>query len=46
MTEDEEASSCVSCQANGVECSLNRSPQPRKRKLARDLADDGNFWRG
>ncbi|KAK7935513.1 nitrogen regulatory protein otam [Apiospora marii] len=46
MTEDEDTSSCVSCQANGVECSLNRSPQPRKRKLARDLADDGHFWRG
>ncbi|KAK8037882.1 hypothetical protein PG994_014649 [Apiospora phragmitis] len=46
MTEDEETSSCVSCQANGIGCSLNRSPQPRKRKLARDLADDGNFWRG
>ncbi|KAI1848958.1 hypothetical protein JX265_001290 [Neoarthrinium moseri] len=39
MSEDDD-SSCVSCQANGVECSLNQSPQPLKRKLARDFVDD------
>ena len=28
--------SCVSCKASGADCSLNKSPQPRKRKLAED----------
>ncbi|KAI8628438.1 fungal-specific transcription factor domain-containing protein [Xylariaceae sp. FL1651] len=42
--EDEEK--CISCQAHGDECSLCHSPQPRKRKLARDLADESNGHRG
>ncbi|KAI0503120.1 fungal-specific transcription factor domain-containing protein [Xylaria bambusicola] len=42
--EDEER--CVSCQTRGVECSLCQSPPPRKRKLARDLADESNGHRG
>ncbi|KAI1301055.1 fungal-specific transcription factor domain-containing protein [Xylaria venustula] len=42
--EDEEK--CVSCQTRGVECSLCQSPPPRKRKLARDLADESNGHRG
>ncbi|KAI1124737.1 fungal-specific transcription factor domain-containing protein [Nemania abortiva] len=42
--DDEEK--CVSCQAQGVECSLCQSPPPRKRKLARDLADESNGHRG
>ncbi|KAI0129448.1 fungal-specific transcription factor domain-containing protein [Xylariales sp. AK1849] len=40
MSEDDESSTCVSCQDNGVDCSLNQSPQLRKRKLARESADD------
>ncbi|ORY62633.1 uncharacterized protein BCR38DRAFT_244308 [Pseudomassariella vexata] len=41
LSEDEDSSSsCLSCQVNGIECSLNRSPQPRKRKLPRDCTDD------
>ncbi|KAH8887507.1 hypothetical protein GQ53DRAFT_818287 [Thozetella sp. PMI_491] len=35
MSDDEE--SCVSCQVNGIECSLIESPQPRKRKLNGEL---------
>ncbi|KAI1810334.1 fungal-specific transcription factor domain-containing protein [Poronia punctata] len=42
----EEEEKCGSCQARGVECSLCRSPPPRKRKLARELADDSNGHRG
>ncbi|KAI0105234.1 fungal-specific transcription factor domain-containing protein [Nemania sp. FL0031] len=42
--DDEEK--CVSCQTQGVECSLCQSPPPRKRKLARDLADESNGHRG
>ncbi|XXG96091.1 Fungal specific transcription factor [Hypoxylon texense] len=42
--EDDE--SCVSCQAHGIPCSLNQSPQPRKRKLARDSAEESNGKRG
>ncbi|KAI1380188.1 fungal-specific transcription factor domain-containing protein [Hypoxylon crocopeplum] len=38
--------SCVSCQAHGIPCSLNQSPQPRKRKLARDSTEDSNGKRG
>ncbi|KAI1827369.1 nitrogen regulatory protein [Xylaria intraflava] len=37
---------CLSCQTRGVECSLCRSPPPRKRKLARDLANESNGHRG
>ncbi|KAI0540562.1 fungal-specific transcription factor domain-containing protein [Xylaria digitata] len=37
---------CMSCQTRGVECSLCQSPPPRKRKLARDLADESNGHRG
>lgn len=40
MGDDDDSGACVSCQVNGVDCSLNQSPQPRKRKLARDFADD------
>ncbi|KAI1634392.1 fungal-specific transcription factor domain-containing protein [Biscogniauxia mediterranea] len=42
--DDEE--NCLSCQANGIECSLGHSPQPRKRKLARDSGDEGSGKRG
>ncbi|KAI1661998.1 fungal-specific transcription factor domain-containing protein [Daldinia decipiens] len=38
--------SCVSCQARGIPCSLNHSPQPRKRKLARDSTEERNGKRG
>ncbi|KAH9886549.1 fungal-specific transcription factor domain-containing protein [Xylariomycetidae sp. FL2044] len=31
---------CLSCQEMGIGCSLNQSPQPRKRKLARDHLDE------
>lgn len=34
MSEDDDG--CVSCQLNGTECSLEGSPQPRKRKLNGD----------
>ncbi|KAI1363400.1 fungal-specific transcription factor domain-containing protein [Xylaria arbuscula] len=44
VSEDEER--CVSCQTRGIECSLCQSPPPRKRKLARDLADESNGHRG
>ncbi|KAI1073449.1 fungal-specific transcription factor domain-containing protein [Whalleya microplaca] len=44
MSDDEE--SCLSCQTNGIECSLNQSPKPRKRKLARDLTEERNGKRG
>ncbi|KAI1800280.1 fungal-specific transcription factor domain-containing protein [Daldinia bambusicola] len=37
---------CVSCQVRGILCSLNQSPQPRKRKLARDSTEDSNGKRG
>ncbi|KAK9420020.1 putative Transcriptional activator protein DAL81 [Seiridium unicorne] len=40
MGDDDDSGACISCQANGIDCSLNQSPQPRKRKLARDFADD------
>ena len=39
MSDDEDA--CVPCQRNGAECSLVLSPQPRKRKLNREFADNG-----
>ncbi|KAI5917349.1 fungal-specific transcription factor domain-containing protein [Camillea tinctor] len=42
--DDEE--NCLSCQANGIECSLGQSPQPRKRKLARDSGDESSGKRG
>ncbi|KAI1341286.1 fungal-specific transcription factor domain-containing protein [Xylariaceae sp. FL0016] len=42
--EDEE--NCISCQANGFECSLSQSRQPRKRKLVRDSGDDNLGHRG
>ncbi|KAI0386398.1 fungal-specific transcription factor domain-containing protein [Hypomontagnella monticulosa] len=42
----EEEDSCVSCQVHGIPCSLNQSPQPRKRKLARDSTEEGNGKRG
>ncbi|KAI3321379.1 fungal-specific transcription factor domain-containing protein [Xylariaceae sp. AK1471] len=42
----DEEEKCVACQAIGVECSLCHSPPPRKRKLARDLADESNGHRG
>ncbi|GAW24418.1 hypothetical protein ANO14919_140020 [Xylariales sp. No.14919] len=42
----DEEEKCMSCQARGVECSLCQSPPPRKRKLARDLADESNGHRG
>ncbi|KAI1101705.1 fungal-specific transcription factor domain-containing protein [Jackrogersella minutella] len=38
--------SCISCQAHGIPCSLNQSPQPRKRKLARDSTEESNGKRG
>ncbi|KAI0113370.1 fungal-specific transcription factor domain-containing protein [Daldinia grandis] len=38
--------SCVSCQVRGIPCSLNQSPQPRKRKLARDSTEESNGKRG
>ncbi|KAF3068492.1 Transcriptional activator protein DAL81 [Daldinia childiae] len=38
--------SCVSCQVRGIACSLNQSPQPRKRKLARDSTEESNGKRG
>ncbi|KAI1329492.1 fungal-specific transcription factor domain-containing protein [Xylariaceae sp. FL0255] len=44
MADDEER--CISCLSRGAECSLCHSPQPRKRKLARDLVDDSNGHRG
>ncbi|KAI1397426.1 fungal-specific transcription factor domain-containing protein [Hypoxylon fuscum] len=37
---------CISCQAHGIPCSLNQSPQPRKRKLARDSTEESNGKRG
>lgn len=37
MSDDDDDSSCISCQANHVDCSLTGSPQPRKRKLKGDL---------
>ncbi|KLU86598.1 transcriptional activator protein DAL81 [Magnaporthiopsis poae ATCC 64411] len=37
MSDDDDDSSCISCQANHVGCSLTESPQPRKRKLKGDL---------
>ncbi|KAH8666314.1 fungal-specific transcription factor domain-containing protein [Xylariales sp. PMI_506] len=40
LGEDTESSACVSCLANGVECSLIQSPPARKRKLARDTVED------
>jgi hypothetical protein len=43
MGDDED--SCISCQANGAECSLADSPQPRKRKLNGDY-DDGYHKNG
>ncbi|KAI0142724.1 fungal-specific transcription factor domain-containing protein [Xylariaceae sp. FL1272] len=42
--DDEET--CMSCQSRDVACSLCQSPQPRKRKLARDLVEDTNGHRG
>ncbi len=42
MAEDDD--SCVPCQAEGAECSLLESPQPRKRKLNGDL-DEGHSKR-
>ncbi|KAI2608016.1 fungal-specific transcription factor domain-containing protein [Hypoxylon sp. NC1633] len=44
VAEDEEG--CVSCQVRGTLCSLNQSPQPRKRKLARDSTEESNGKRG
>ncbi|KAI0120909.1 fungal-specific transcription factor domain-containing protein [Hypoxylon sp. NC0597] len=38
--------SCISCQVHGIPCSLNQSPQPRKRKLARDSTEESNGKRG
>ncbi|KAI1649302.1 fungal-specific transcription factor domain-containing protein [Daldinia loculata] len=38
--------SCASCQVRGIPCSLNQSPQPRKRKLARDSNEESNGKRG
>ncbi|KAI0169255.1 fungal-specific transcription factor domain-containing protein [Hypoxylon sp. FL1284] len=38
--------SCVSCQIHGIPCSLNQSPKPRKRKLARDSTEESNGKRG
>lgn len=37
MSEDDDDSSCISCQATRLDCSLAESPQPRKRKLNGDL---------
>ncbi|KAI1151348.1 fungal-specific transcription factor domain-containing protein [Nemania diffusa] len=42
----DEEDRCVACQTQGVECSLCQSPPPRKRKLARDLAEESNGHRG
>lgn len=42
----DEEERCVSCHTQGVECSLCQSPPARKRKLARDLADESNGHRG
>ncbi|KAI5866115.1 fungal-specific transcription factor domain-containing protein [Durotheca rogersii] len=44
MGEDDE--SCISCHIHGILCSLGQSPQPRKRKLARDLTETSNVKRG
>ncbi|KAI0477245.1 fungal-specific transcription factor domain-containing protein [Xylariaceae sp. FL0804] len=37
---------CLSCLSSGIECPLGRSPQPRKRKLARDSGDENHELRG
>ncbi|KAI0395245.1 fungal-specific transcription factor domain-containing protein [Xylariaceae sp. FL0594] len=42
----EEEEICASCRTRGTDCSLCQSPPPRKRKLARELADDSNGHRG
>ncbi|OTB03685.1 hypothetical protein M426DRAFT_174992 [Hypoxylon sp. CI-4A] len=38
----DEDESCISCQLNALPCSLSQSPQPRKRKLARDSTEESN----
>jgi len=40
MLDDDDG--CVSCQANGVDCSLVASPPARKRKLNGDSAEDAS----
>jgi hypothetical protein len=40
MSEDDE--SCIPCQVKAEDCSLTSSPQPRKRKLNGESAEEGN----